>query len=850
MGVKREDKKYDEHKFHSSVNRIPRLPDYARKNDSANDEAIYQEGIQTYLDHLHSDRLSGYFDLQLTAHSPLLIGEQTTEEGIHYLQIQEVDGKPFIAPTMIKGLLSTAYERITSSRFRIFDVKTHSAPLTYRTQPDQALSLVPVRCTYAPPREDANGQYEFERLDGGGNNDNKPAFIPIQDSPALDDSKTIEGNKHTLGYFKPNKNNGKRLAKYFKTHDEVRFEAYRIKNRWIVSKISKVDGSSELILGTYEHSEESKTQELKTAHTFTGFLYITTPHKQLVENTTNFGTKRGKRKWAERIFIQRDKDSNSTYNTLAKKLLCSRSTIDSYLTVLGSYQTEQDIADSRNKRSKRNTKGKKGTQSKRRKPNIDKEEPPRRSNIFTSGEITEETFTKGRLAYAIIDSNDTISELIPISVGRHAYSHSPLDIAEHDNVRPAKSLGEASAADRLFGFVGSNGDNVTALRGRIQVSPVSISENPIAQPSKEEEYKLLPPLLSPKPSSGRRFLVSRKDFPNPTKDSKRTGTCSNQSQSILSRSTLFDPSNSSLGEAAYPTHRSCIGQPLDKIIEKFSTSGGDLKTNESLQLHVRSWIKEGSILSCRVHFEDVSPKELAFLLWPLIPKNLSPEGCSEIGYHKLGIGKPLGFGLIEVKIADKFVHFQEPADISGGYSKLTTVLGSQFKPAKAAQVIKDGNIGDLTCLPSVRAFQRIAYGFANETSASNGDVRPVPVRYINLDENKVNNATDSNGDPLFFKMHGCHAGRAPQALWIQSGAEQPDVFLADKKSDHRNNSRQGRTRDDTTRGRADKQDIPQNKRDKRSDSHHKQSGLCSSKTQNDIPESSRKQRRRRRSRKR
>ncbi len=193
MGDKREGKEYEEHTFHSSVNRIPRLPDDARKNDSPNNEEIYREGIRTHLDYLHTDRLSGYFDLQLISWSPLLIGEQTTEEGIHYLQVQEVDGKPFIAPTMIKGLLSTAYERITSSRFRIFDAKTHSAPLTYRTQPDQALSLVPVRCTYTPSIENSDEQYEFERLDGGGHNDNKPAFIPIQDSPALDDSKTIEG---------------------------------------------------------------------------------------------------------------------------------------------------------------------------------------------------------------------------------------------------------------------------------------------------------------------------------------------------------------------------------------------------------------------------------------------------------------------------------------------------------------------------------------------------------------------------------------------------------------------------------------------------------------------------------
>lgn len=750
MGDKRKEKEYEEHTFHSSVNRIPRLPDYARNNDRANYEAIYREGIQTHLDYLHADRLSGYFDLQLTAHSPLLIGEQTEEEGIHYLQVQEVAGKPFIAPTMIKGLLSTTYERITSSRFRIFDAKTHSAPLTYRTQPDQALSLVPVRCTYTPSIENSDEQYEFERLDGGGHNDNKPAFIPIQDSPALDDSKTIEGKKHTLGTFKPNKNNGKKLATYFKTHDEVRFEAYRIKNRWIVSKISKVDGSSELILGTYEQSKKIKSQEIKTAHKFTGFLYITTPREQLMENTTNFGTKRGKRKWSEKIFIQRDKDSNNTNNTFAKKLVCSKSAIDSYLTILHSYQTEQEIADSRHKHNEQNAKGKRNAKHNRRKSNKRRDEQPRKSNIFTSGEVKQETFAKGKLAYALIDKSDSISELIPISVGRHAYSHSPLSIAEHDNVCPAKNLNEASAADRLFGFVGDNDDNGIALRGRIKVSPVSISENAIARPPKEKEYKILPPLLSPKPSSGRRFLVSRKDFPNPTNNSKHTGKCSKQSDDT--RANLFNPSTSSLGEAAYPTHQLAIGKNLDAIITEYDRSRDTTKDSDSVRLRVRSWFKTGSSLSCRITFEDLSPKELAFLLWPLIPQNLSPVGSSEIGYHKLGIGKPLGLGLVEVRIQSNTVYLNSTDTLISEYRALTGVKGTSYRPESAQDIIDAAKLDTLASLPWIRAFQRVAYGFDDKR----------PVRYVSLNENKKNNKTDSDGKPL----EGC--GLAPRPLWLNS----------------------------------------------------------------------------------
>lgn len=243
MSFERKQKEYEKHTFHSSVNRIPRLPNEARTYDPTNSDEIYQQGRVAHLDTLDPERLSGYFDLELTTHSPLILGEQTKEEGIHYIQVQQVDGSTFISPTMIKGLLSTSYERITSSRFRVFDTKAHNMRLTYRTQPNQARSLVPVRCTHAPHINDTDGQYTFERLDGGGHNYNKLAFIPIQNSPALSDTKKQGGKKIKIGRFKYNQDNGKKITERFKNHEKVGFKAYRIKTRWIVSEISKLDDS-------------------------------------------------------------------------------------------------------------------------------------------------------------------------------------------------------------------------------------------------------------------------------------------------------------------------------------------------------------------------------------------------------------------------------------------------------------------------------------------------------------------------------------------------------------------------------------------------------------------------------
>ena len=721
MSAERKQKEYEIHTFHSSVNRIPRLPNEARTCDPTNSDEIYQQGVMTSLDRLHLERLSGYFDLELTAHSPLILGEQTKEEGIHYIQVQKVDGKPYIAPTMIKGLLSTTYERITSSRFRIFDTSTHVKSLTYRTDPSQSLSLTPVRYT---GETDTNENLRFEILDCSPSGDNKPAYLPIKYNKKVLDNRYKLNNAYT-----------KELIKRFRHGDHVIFEAYRIKHRWIVTTISKIDDTHTLHVGEFQNNIGDRNPQ--TPITFTGYLYTTSPKDNISANNTNFS-----KKWAERIFIEGDVTEENIKSRFAT---CDQSTIARYHAVLNSYAEHQEAADK--------------LQERRNRPKVT-------NNIFSRMNADERTLKKGDLAYALLDTKDRITELVPITVGRHAYSHAPNTLAEADGVNPARTLTEASAADRLFGFVGNDNESGTSLRGRVQIGPVSTSDYSTAVPPDGQAYVTVPPLLSPKPSSGRRFLVPKENFPDsPSKNTRRDQ--------------LYDPDYSSLGEATYPTHRSCIGQPLDKIIEKFSTSGGDLKTNESLQLHVRSWIKQGNVLACRVHFENLSSKELAFLVWPLIPENLSPDG-RDVGFHKVGIGKPLGLGLVEARIVKNSLYLKTQ-DITSGYKELNNVLGTHYEEVDVSTLLQHSEIGDLSKLPWVRAFQRAAYGFEDTD---------VPVRYVSLEENKANNATNKDGSPKYFDKQKWLAGRSPQSLWIEDSATVPEVFLSEVKTERSHESTQ------------------------------------------------------------
>lgn len=479
-------KQYQKNTFFSAVNRIPRYPEQASDKDKDRNDEIYTSGNTPHLDHLHVGRMSGYFDLKLQAHTPLIIGKQTEQGKKRFIEVQKIERKPFISPSMIKGLLSSTYERVTSSRFRIFDTPTHSTPLEYRA---------------------------------------------------------------------------------------------------------------------------------------------------------------GKR--------------------------------------------------------------------------------------------------------------------------RKRYTHTPYEVAKSAEVQPAQSHNEASAAERLFGFVGKEETTGAALRGRLKLGPISVSQDAIAYIDKPIA---LPPLLSPKPSSGRRFVFEKSNFPT-TNDSHPK------------RALLFDPSHSLLGEAAYPTHRSCINQSLEAIIKQHCNSGGDLTTNDSIELYVKSWIKENSSLTCRVYFEDLSPKELAFLLWPLVPENLSPSNKGNFGFHKIGIGKPLGLGLVTARIINDFVYVQTTDGLISGYKNLSCVLGIEYEERSVSQLICEDYIGDLSTLPWIRAFQRIAYGF--------DDTEDTPVRYVNLEENKVNNETTDDGSPKCFADFHWRAGRAPRPLWLNDTTPTPDVFLVEVKTEQKDEKMKG-----------------------------------------------------------
>ena len=113
--------------FHSAVNRIPVLRDKAQglAEDGMLPEDLFATGKAPGHDHLEPEKLSGSIDLEMIVRTPLVFGEQTVDtkgpKDRHFIDLpMDDDGGLVVPPTMIKGMISRAYETLTCSRFRVF----------------------------------------------------------------------------------------------------------------------------------------------------------------------------------------------------------------------------------------------------------------------------------------------------------------------------------------------------------------------------------------------------------------------------------------------------------------------------------------------------------------------------------------------------------------------------------------------------------------------------------------------------------------------------------------------------------------------------------------------------------
>lgn len=504
--------------------------------------------------------------------------------------------------------------------------------------------------------------------------------------------------------------------------------------------------------------------------------------------------------------------------------------------------------------------------------NVSQKKLPFMSPTMVKGMISRayETLTASRFRVFGSQSPDADTDhrtRLTYRAGRSkkSYKKSPWDLAKDQWALPLSKAKEASAADRLFGYViqkNNKHDNPeetdsksapsgTALRGRIVFSPVKIlGPRPNPQEPAESAIKSLdkphplPPLLEPKPSSARRFLTDEEgktplaagagagappsgsaSTPGSAAASGSTSAKANapdSSHQAIARSECFS-SGQFLGIAAYPVHRCRLKQnELPSANGQVLANGKKAEENVKVSLAVDSFIRAGSVLRCRIRFTDLAQEELAALLWVLTPENLVPqsernkhahaesEGNTTqpsatkppIGYLRMGLGKPFGLGAIEARATSMTAHKGE--DLAEGYESLDGCLGHR----PTGPEISSPSIADFSSALDDYKLDEQPWVQAMQRAAYGYD-DGVEVRYMSLDENKANNQTDNKGNPKRARLEdGSYEERgvSPTDLFspgpdFEAYRPAPINISVTKKNDQKNRNGQGGHKSDIKNSR-------------------------------------------------
>lgn len=709
--------------FHSSVNCIPVLRSSFQRPAPSSTKVQEQSGsvypnlteeittfladkIPTPLDHLGIDTYNGSLRLSIEVMTALIFGNQKKSKGTPTeisIPIDPTTKNPFISPAMIKGMISNAYERLTASRFRAFG--EHNATLTYRADPAAALGLVPVRL---------NDKYDQ------GTHRGTLLYGPehaLYAKLLTHETDGDEGNKKQRPLLK-----NARVWNKLQHGELIDFMAKKIEDSYIVTQIKTKEDKVYSQLDIPDWVTKSDSEE--TAHT--GWFYSTTPDHILKAGKSIFDSK-----LSERIFFY-DQLSN-------REIEIDPVVAETYDQIICSYSY-----DSTDPTSKIPTK-------------------PNRFVIDRAGNKDIDPINhSGLLAYARLNDGKVV-ELMPTQVGRRNYSRSPRSLARAQGVLPVVDAFEASPADHIFGFTSNDTQRpsdqsnrqVSHLRGKITISAVDTSG------VTPKDIRLnLRPLLEPKTNSARRFLT---DASGHTISGRPRPGYYSKGDFLGAASYGFRRGDAGIkkkgdGRLDYATLASYEKEQSEENPRRQE------KTNQDIYSTAISWIPRSSIFQCTLHFEGLRKEELWTLLWVLdskllgryaqkeqhLPDSNQKDGkVPDEGYLRMGMGKPLGLGVVRTS-------FSALSCIKTASPNNSNIFGlvDDYKALKGCLGVIDPEIDELnedwkeeffkdaedfyqvlSNTPWCKAFLRSCLGYPGSTD----------VRYMTLSENKQNNKTESDG---------------------------------------------------------------------------------------------------------
>ncbi|MFF3409370.1 TIGR03986 family CRISPR-associated RAMP protein [Streptomyces sp. NPDC002742] len=543
---------------------------------------------------IRPDRWSGRIAVTLTVNTPLLLLDtaraQHAANGHATYPVLMRDGSPHLPATSVKGMLRAAYEAVTNSRFGVF--AGHGDRLGHRRDVGTSKGMVPARIS--------DDETEVVLLPGdtpvGGQSGRQPvmhaAWLPQY-------RKGQPTPQPRIRYSGP----GARAAVHGDfVEAEVELRRHRSNNfqYWQV-----LPGT----LTPLPASAPCRPSAAPTAggerKTIRGWVFI---------SNQNMGNKHD-----ERIFFT-----------------CTQDPVPHPLTPALATEWENLIRDYRQAHRPQDINERPAAHGNGRARPQDflGHEPGKTAWSPHQYDDAYLRLKAGTLCYAAVEGGK-ITGLYPVAVSRALFDKPPKDLL-HPTLAPASTPDELSPADRVFGWVNPAGSG--AYRGQLRIGPVTCDTDPSEA---IEEFPgdgvALAVLSNPKPQQGRFYLTPDQNAPQ---QPLPAGT---------PKAKWFTGKQGPRGRKAYWHHAALPDGYWDNPAPgghtpEYRRPDGEDKNpvRDDQNRSVLGWIRPGTRFRLTLDVDNLTDTELGALTWLLT--------LPEQHFHRLGHGKPLGFGSVRLDI--------------------------------------------------------------------------------------------------------------------------------------------------------------------------------------------------------
>ncbi|MFE8950318.1 TIGR03986 family CRISPR-associated RAMP protein [Streptomyces sp. NPDC007856] len=574
-------------------------------------------------DRLHEDRWTGRLPVRLTVATPLLLldpsrAARAGRDGSSHatFPLLERNGRVHLPATSIKGMLRAAYEAVTNSRLGVFN--GHDERLAHRMGADASRHMVPARIS--------DDRTAITLLPG-----DTPLGGQAGRNPLLHAAWLPRYSADPKGGFAVSYSNGElpqhadRVVAWVERIQHHRWNRDKKEHQadfqfWRVRVIAR---EGEHLPRPVEPAPEMPRTPWNSWHEPTG-------EQKQIRGWVCVTNQNINKKHDERVFFTDEEDVVEVPLTPARDA--------QWNATIRNYRAAHSHAEIHEREKPSGGKAHSGRYA--QPDDYLGDDPGATAWSPHQYQRSYDTLAPGTLCHAhLAKDRRTVLGLYPVIISRSLFDLPPEELL-HDSLKPAQALTQLSPADRVFGWVAPAGPG--AHRGQLRIGPVV--EVDAHTDTFGADGVPLAILGQPKPQQARFYVGAGPDGINPLPDG-------------LERNRMYVRTQALRGRKAYWHHRGLPADYWDKPTED-RTQQLDPETRRAQEYRrpddrdgsqrdtqnrsVRGWIRPGSTFALTIGVTNLSTVELGALLWLL----QLPDGH----YHRLGYGKPLGFGSIRLDL--------------------------------------------------------------------------------------------------------------------------------------------------------------------------------------------------------